>query len=342
MKGYIVCFLMVFGIQLFARDFPSSSGIDWMTDYKEAVKASEESNKPMLLFFTGSDWCVWCQKLESESLDTPEFIKTVGDKLIFVKLDFPSRGQQSPEVVKQNDELRSRFAIRGYPTLILVSPKEQQIGITGYRPGGGKAYADHLLKMMNEYSDYSQKMGSLNNPSTSGKELKRLYQKSQELGLTADSELLIERGIHSDLPHFFLAERYRRLVVQGKSEDKSTQELKQKLLNSDPANLNLIHYQVAVIDFQDNCEKMCHGQCSPDTCVAPLVTYLQEFGSKDEQNEWRLNMIVSQTFLDQNRPKEALQFAEAALKVAPVSVQQEIAEGINNIKAQLHTTQQTQ
>lgn len=333
MKRALVCFLMVIGIQLFAENLPTEPHINWYSNYQEALKASQSSSKPIVLFFTGSDWCTWCTKLEKEALNTPEFINAVGDKMIFVKLDFPRKGSSDPAIKTQNEELQKKYSVRGYPTLIVISPTEQQIGITGYRPGGGQDYADHLKKMVDDFSDYKQKIGQLKDTNTSGKDLKRLYQKSQELGIAADSEELIDRGIHSDLPHFFLAERYRGLVQRGKSQDPSTAQLKQKLLESDPENVNLIHYQVAVIDFEENCEKMCHGECDSDTCVAPLVTYLNTYGGDDKSNEWRLNMIVSQTFSDQKRYKEALQFAEAALRAAPEPIQIELAVVISDIKS---------
>jgi protein disulfide-isomerase len=335
MKRYLVCFLMVLGIQLFAENLAVQPHISWYTNYNDALKVSQASSKPMVLFFTGSDWCSWCTKLEKEALETSDFINAVGDKLIFVKLDYPRKGNPDPALKAQNEELQKKFSIRGYPTLIVISPIEQQIGITGYRPGGGQDYADHLKKMVDDFSDYKQKMGQIDKPNANGKDLKRVYQKSQELGLAADSQKIIERGIHSDLPHFFLAERYRGLVQKGKSQEPSTAILKKQLLESDPNNLHLIQYQVAVIDYEENCAKMCQGECTPERCVTPLVTYLKTFGSKDKLNEWRLNMIVSQTFLDQKRPEEALQFAQAALKTAPQAVQTEIATGIVHIQAQL-------
>ncbi|MEP6932103.1 MAG: thioredoxin family protein, partial [Flavobacterium sp.] len=46
--------------------------LKWYTDVKEAITISNKENKPMLLFFTGSDWCGWCIRLQNEVLKTPE------------------------------------------------------------------------------------------------------------------------------------------------------------------------------------------------------------------------------------------------------------------------------
>jgi protein disulfide-isomerase len=33
----------------------------------------DETKKPLLLFFTGSDWCGWCIRLQKRGFKTPEF-----------------------------------------------------------------------------------------------------------------------------------------------------------------------------------------------------------------------------------------------------------------------------
>ena len=54
----------------------------WYTDMDEAMALSEKTKKPMLLFFTGSDWCGWCIRLQKEVLKTPEFAAWAKDNVI--------------------------------------------------------------------------------------------------------------------------------------------------------------------------------------------------------------------------------------------------------------------
>lgn len=131
--------------------------VQWTTNYEEASVAAKAQNKPIVLFFTGTDWCVWCKKLESEALATRDFEQDAGNAFIFVKLDFPKKEQQNPTVVQQNRDLQRRFDVRGYPTIVVLDPNGQKIGSTGYRPGGGKAYASHLLNIVNENSNFKAK-----------------------------------------------------------------------------------------------------------------------------------------------------------------------------------------
>ena len=45
----------------------------WNTNYAKALEQAKTENKPVLLDFTGSDWCGWCMKMKKETLDTPLF-----------------------------------------------------------------------------------------------------------------------------------------------------------------------------------------------------------------------------------------------------------------------------
>ncbi|HEY4831963.1 MAG TPA: thioredoxin family protein, partial [Waddliaceae bacterium] len=230
-------FTLVYLLQgqiLEAASSSQTSSIAWLTDYEKAVKLGKETSKPLFLFFTGSDWCSWCNKLEKEVLEAQDFVQTMSDKLIFVKLDYPMQTQLDLETTTQNELLQKKFSIRSFPTIIILDTDQQPIGIAGYRSGGGKQYAQHVLKMVKDYSAYKQQMQRLGSYHFSGKDLKRLYQKARELGLEVDSNLLIRKGMSSDQANFFLTERYRHLVHAGQIWDNETLLLRRKLLDSDP------------------------------------------------------------------------------------------------------------
>ena len=71
---------------------------------------------------------------------------------------------------------------------------------------------------------------------------------------------------------------------------------------------------------------------SPDLAVQPLIQYIQKFGKTDKENVWKLQMIISQFFLDKNRLPQALDHAQASLELAPDSVKSDIATAVKNIK----------
>jgi protein disulfide-isomerase len=102
-----------------------------------------KTKKPLLLFFTGSDWCGWCIRLQNEVLKTPEFAAWAKQNVVLVELDFPRRTPQLPDIQQQNAELQQIFEVRGYPTVWLATPTKKdgkinldKLGSTGYVAGG--------------------------------------------------------------------------------------------------------------------------------------------------------------------------------------------------------------
>jgi protein disulfide-isomerase len=128
----------------------------WHTNVMQAVDKSIAENKPLLFFFTGSDWCGWCKKLQAEVFFKPEFIEWANKNVILVELDFPRRTALAPEIQQQNNELQQMFQVRGYPTIWMVSATKQdsnvnfgKLGSTGYVAGGPEAWiasATQILK----------------------------------------------------------------------------------------------------------------------------------------------------------------------------------------------------
>ena len=124
--------------------FAQKAALTWHTDINEASAIAKKENKPMMLFFTGSDWCGWCVRLQKEVFNTTEFEKWAKENVVLVELDFPKNKPQSEAIKTQNRALQQQFAVRGYPTCWFVRPEKMsdgktnlvQIGSKGYEAGG--------------------------------------------------------------------------------------------------------------------------------------------------------------------------------------------------------------
>jgi protein disulfide-isomerase len=141
----ILAFLTLFALSstsVFAEG--NSGSVTWTTNYQDAVAQSKQNSQPIVLFFTGSDWCGWCKKLDAEALDTPDFAQATNGKFIFVKVDFPMKSKLDPQTAQQNNMLKQKYEIKGYPTLVIIDGNEKILATTGYEAGGGKKYANHL------------------------------------------------------------------------------------------------------------------------------------------------------------------------------------------------------
>ncbi|MBK1880858.1 thioredoxin family protein [Luteolibacter pohnpeiensis] len=122
----------------------------WTSDYAAAKKEAAETGKDLLIDFTGSDWCGWCIKLDKEVFQHDEFKTGVKDKFILVELDYPrDKSIISEETQAQNTELAKRYAIKGYPTILLTDASGAPYAATGYKEGGPVTYVAQLDELRN-------------------------------------------------------------------------------------------------------------------------------------------------------------------------------------------------
>lgn len=129
-----------------SRNSASGASGQWTTDYDSALASASGTDKKVFLFFTGSDWCGWCKRLDAEVLSTSEFQGYARDNLVLVKLDFPQSIPQSEQLKAQNAQLAQRFGIKGYPTVIVLNSSGNPIGRTGYKQGGPSPYIAQLKR----------------------------------------------------------------------------------------------------------------------------------------------------------------------------------------------------
>ena len=119
----------------------------WQTDYSQAKEAAQAQGKPMLLDFTGSDWCGWCMKFDKEVFSTPQFQSYAQANLILVKVDFPQQTPQPDAEKSQNKGLQKKYGVEGYPTLLLLSSDEKELFRQGgYTDGGPQPFLEKLQK----------------------------------------------------------------------------------------------------------------------------------------------------------------------------------------------------
>jgi thiol:disulfide interchange protein len=110
------------------------------------VRAAE-AKKPILLEFTGSDWCPPCKMMDKQVFSTEAFQKFAGSNLIFVKLDFPQAKPQTDEIKARNEALAKKFNVEGFPTVVLLSPEGKELAReVGYMGGGAEEFISWVKK----------------------------------------------------------------------------------------------------------------------------------------------------------------------------------------------------
>lgn len=148
MKAKLISFCFVATLTLLA----ASPG--WHSDFAVAQGFARKTHKPLLLNFTGSDWCIWCKRMKAETLDRKEFIGYASTNLLLVEVDFPNANPLPQAAQDANEALKSRYKIEGFPTFILVDAEGNEIGRqTGYLKGGASAF----IKQVDEWRDKARK-----------------------------------------------------------------------------------------------------------------------------------------------------------------------------------------
>ncbi len=102
-----------------------------------------------MLVFTGSDWCIWCKRLEHNILNTPEF-STWSKKVVHVEVDFPQMTSLPAEIANRNFMLQEKFGayVSSYPTVLFVDAQGHVLAKTGYIAGGPTNWIHNADQML--------------------------------------------------------------------------------------------------------------------------------------------------------------------------------------------------
>lgn len=141
MKKLIVTLaLLVLALNLRAAD------AGWETDVSGAINKAKAGKRPLLINFTGSDWCQPCIYLHKTVFMSAEFKQWAKARnVVLVEIDFPRRERQSAEVKAANQKYRRYFRAGGFPTVLLFnSAGKERFRQTGLRPMSAKEYIASL------------------------------------------------------------------------------------------------------------------------------------------------------------------------------------------------------
>jgi len=122
-------------------------GQEWQTSYSEALSCAKDQNKPIILVFSGSDWCAPCIKLDKEIWQSTEFKSYSKENYILYKADFPRKksNKLAASIERQNKSLAESFNPKGYfPLVVVLSKNEKLHGQTAYKKIAPDEYITHL------------------------------------------------------------------------------------------------------------------------------------------------------------------------------------------------------
>jgi thioredoxin-related protein len=124
---------------------------DWLSDFDQAKQVAKESNKLILLSFSGSDWCGPCIKMKKDVFDKPEFQDFANQHLVLVRADFPrnKKNQLDAKQREHNERLAEQYNSKGkFPLTVLLDANGKVLyEWDGYQ---GKSASEFVNELINK------------------------------------------------------------------------------------------------------------------------------------------------------------------------------------------------
>jgi thioredoxin-related protein len=283
-----------------------AGGEGWSHDFEAAKKQAAAEHKDLLIDFTGSDWCIWCKKLNEEVFSHDEFKSGVKDKFVLLELDYPQDKEKAgvtEEIAKQNEELGKKFAIAGYPTIMLCDASGKPFAKTGYQEGGPDKYVTSLDELRGKKAARDEAFAKAET-ATGVDKAKALVSAITVMGLEDET----------------FANSYGDVASQIKAADPKDETGFGKKLDSKAK-------------FEAFGEKLKGFSASQDAAgaLALVEETLKSDGFETEQLQ-QISGIKIQIFASQQKFDEALKAVEDTQKIDPSS---EMSKQIEGFKAKL-------
>lgn len=121
---------------------------EWYTDMQLAQEQAKKLDRPIVLVFQGSDWCIPCMKLEKNIWLSETFLNFAEENYVLLKADFPKKRKNklSEEQQSKNEKLFEKYnTIGSFPFVVILNKNGKILGTTGYKEVTPKEY----LKVLN-------------------------------------------------------------------------------------------------------------------------------------------------------------------------------------------------
>lgn len=307
-------------------------------DLQQVKREASLSDKGILIAFVGTPWCPWSKKMEEEVLCKKKLLSSLEEDCLLVKIAVPAKLGEDPSHAELNT-LAKEFHIKESPTFVLLSSEGELITEEGFFPLEAEALVEHWKECFQAFKEIST---SLADPSGALSEstLQAMYQKAKSLSFHKWQTEIIERGIKLAGEPFFFLEKYESLSADRKTKDPELQALRKRICALDPRNEKRAHLRLAMIDFSTQQERKKRRR-DPKVAVEPLLSYIKEFGEKDPENLWKLEMMVAQFLFSKGKCESAIEHAEKSLKASPEAIRKDVDQTLAYLKESAKTTLQS-
>ena len=104
----------------------------WLSSHDQAMSYARKEDRIVLVYFSGSDWDPWCEKLDSEVLNTEMFRQWASSHVILLRVDFPRERHVSSIIMQQDERLKLKYSVSKTPTFIFLDPWGEPVARAGF------------------------------------------------------------------------------------------------------------------------------------------------------------------------------------------------------------------
>jgi FAD:protein FMN transferase len=134
------------GIFILLSSLPSVRSQVPVKGPQEIFDRAKAAGKPVLLIFSGSDWCLPCIRLEKAILDDSGFVQFAANQLVVFQADFPQKKKLSLEQTTLNEQLAAEFNPQGiFPLLLLIKPDKTAVISLYYLNYSASAFKKQII-----------------------------------------------------------------------------------------------------------------------------------------------------------------------------------------------------
>ncbi|MCH9613193.1 MAG: hypothetical protein SP1CHLAM54_01900 [Chlamydiia bacterium] len=248
--------------------------------YEKVCELAKVYQKMYVLAFTGSDWA------DPVSLLTDE---VSSNALMVVQVDFPELNRQDILSLERNAELKERYSVDTFPTLVLCDESGEEVARFQDAP------LSKLCRIESEYltlRDQFKRNGST----------LEIFNQAKALGATSLADKIMESGLSDNNPEFLL-ERFAELVAKQEGESEEARDIFATLSAVDPDNRKGLLYRASLLAYQ------------AEGSERPLLSLLAHLGNNKEM--WKIHLLICEHLVDKDETKEAVKHAHLCMDRAP-------------------------
>ena len=129
--------ILLFGAYL-AGLGSTATGAAWVESFEAAKSQAVSQRRPILMYFSGSDWCPTCKQFKTSVLDSPEFQSFAEPRLVLYQADFPRYRPMAALHLQSNRQIAAQYGVTAYPTLLLAAPNGKVVANLGAQTNSSK------------------------------------------------------------------------------------------------------------------------------------------------------------------------------------------------------------